>query len=129
MPVDVRKIIFSNRELRLILPRYCRDKGINLPDSPMQDFEMIKPSDSQRIVSDNTPEGLKVVLRFVSTNPMDPFRVVLPETDIVEALIAACREAKIPLPRRANKHLQAQKDSIALAVGLSDNVDFSRGEV
>ncbi|MDH3335127.1 MAG: hypothetical protein OEL50_00660 [Rhodospirillaceae bacterium] len=129
MPVDVRKIIFSNRELRLILPRFCRDKGIQLPDSPMQDFEIMRPDGKNRIVSENTPEGLKVVLRFVSSNPMEPFRVVLSENDILEALIGACREAKIPLPRRANKYLQVQKDSIALAVGLSDNVDFSRTEI
>ena len=129
MPTDVRKIIFSNRELRLILPRFCRDKGIQLPDSPMQDFEIMRPDDSNRIVSENTPEGLKVVLRFVSPNPMEPFRVVLSERDIVEALIGACREAKIPLPRRANKYLQAQKDTIALAVGLSDDIDFSRVDI
>ncbi|MDH5488694.1 MAG: hypothetical protein OEX17_02075 [Rhodospirillaceae bacterium] len=129
MPVDVRKIIFSNRELRLILPRFCRDKGIQLPDSPMQDFEIMRPDGKNRIVSENTPEGLKVVLRFVSANPMEPFRVILSQNDILEALIGACREAKIPLPRRANKYLQVQKDSIALAVGLSDNVDFSRTEV
>lgn len=129
MPVDVRKIIFSNRELRLILPRYCRDKGIQLPDSPMQDFEIMQPDSNNRIVSENTPEGLKVVLRFVSSNPMDPFRVVLAESDVTEALIGACREAKIPLPRRANKYLQAQKDSIALAVGLSDDVDFSKTDI
>ncbi len=129
MPVDVRKIIFSNRELRLILPRYCRDKGIQLPDSPMQDFEINQPDSNKRIVSENTPEGLKVVLRFVSSNPMEPFRVILSENDIVEALIGACREAKIPLPRRASKYLQVQKDSIALAVGLSDNIYFSRADI
>jgi len=89
----------------------------------------MRPDGKNRIVSDNTPEGLKVVLRFVSSNPMEPFRVILSENDILEALIGACREAKIPLPRRANKYLQVQKDSIALAVGLSDNVDFSRTEV
>lgn len=129
MPVDVRKIIFSNRELRLILPRFCKDKGIQLPDSPMQDFEIVRPDSSNRIVSENTPEGLKVVLRFVSENPNQPFRVVLSENDIVEALIGACRSAKIPLARRAKKYLQAQKDSIALAVGLSDNIDFSKIEI
>ncbi|MDH5187991.1 MAG: hypothetical protein OEW37_03425 [Rhodospirillaceae bacterium] len=129
MPVDVRKIIFSNRELRLILPHYCRGKGIQLPDSPMQDFEIILAEGRNRIVSESVPEGLRVALRFVSSNPAEPFRVMLGESDIVESLIGACREAKIPLPRRAKKHLQVQKDSIALAVGLSDNVDFSRSEI
>lgn len=125
MPIDVRKIIFSNRELRMILQKYCKEKGIQLPKSPLQNFEIIRPDDSNRVISENTPEGLKFILNFVSSNPNEPFRIHLTEDDVIQALIMACREAKIPLPRKANKHLQPQKDAIALSIGMNENIDFS----
>ncbi len=127
MPTDVRKLIFSNRELRMILPRFCKENGIQVPDSPMEAFDIIEPGSGKRVVSDTMPEGLKVVLRFTSSDPHSPFRVHLAQSQVLEALIGACREAKIPLPRKAQKFLQAKGDTIALTLGMNDEAVFMGG--
>ena len=119
MPVDVRKLIFSKQELRLAFQKYAKDKNMNVPDSHVEDVQVIDSSQG-RVISDDTPEGIKVVLHYTSHDPLNPFRVHLSEDQILEALIGMCRGLKIPLPRRGTKYLQKHKDAMALTIGMSE---------
>jgi len=119
MPVDVRKLIFSKQELRLAFQKFAKDKNLNVPDSHIEDLQVIDSS-KNRVVSENSPEGLKVVLQYTSSDPNNPYRVHLSEDQILEALIGMCRGLKIPVPRRGQKFLQKNKDALALTIGMSE---------
>jgi len=119
MPVDVRKLIFSKQELRLAFQKFAKDKNLNVPDSHIEDLQVIDSS-KNRVVSDSAPEGLKVVLHYTSNDPHNPHRVHLSEDQILVALIGMCRGLKIPVPRRGQKFLQKNKDGIALTIGMSE---------
>lgn len=127
MPVDVRKLIFSKQELRLAFQKFAKDKNLNVPDSHIEDLQVIDSS-KNRVVSDSAPEGLKVVLQYTSSDPHNPHRVHLSEDQILEALIGMCRGLKIPVPRRGQKFLQKNKDALALTIGMSEqDIRDSRG--
>jgi len=119
MPVDVRKLIFTKQELRLAFQKFAKDKNMNVPDSHVEDVQVIDGSKG-RVVSDDTPEGLKAVLHYTSNDPHNPFRIHLSEDQILEALIGMCRGLKIPLPRRSQKFLAKHKDAIALTIGMDE---------
>ena len=119
MPVDVRKLIFSKQELRLAFQKFAKEKNMNVPDSHVEDVQVVDGSQG-RVVSDDTPEGLKVMLYYTSSDPHNPFRVHLSEDQILEALIGMCRGLKIPLPRRGQKFLAKHKDAIAMTIGMNE---------
>lgn len=119
MPVDVRKLIFTKQELRLAFQKLAKDKNMNVPDSHVEDVQVIDGSQG-RVVSDDAPEGLKVVLHYTSHDPSNPFRIHLNEDQILEGLIGMCKGLKIPLPRRGQKFLQKHKSGLALTIGMSE---------
>lgn len=120
MPTDVRKLIFSNKELRLTFQKFCREKQIGPQQVPVESFEIVESGSSGRIVSDNTPESMKAILHFTSHDPNNPLRAHLTEDQILEALIAVCKELHIPLPRRGRKFLQKHKDGLAMTIGMTE---------
>lgn len=120
MPTDVRKLIFTKQELRLCFQHYCKGKGMSVPQSPLESFQVVDGSGG-RVVSDHSPEGLKVILHYTSHDPNNPLRVHLSEDQVLEALITLCKELGIPLPRRGQKFLQKNKDGLALTIGMTEN--------
>lgn len=120
MPTDVRKLIFSNKELRLTFQKFCKEKGIGPQDVPIESFEIVEAGSSGRVVSERTPEGLKTILHFTSHDPNNPLRAHLTEDQILESLIAVCKDLHIPLPRRGKKFLQKHKDGIAMTIGMTE---------
>lgn len=120
MPTDVRKLIFTKQELRLAFQHYCKDKGISVPNSPLESFQVVDSS-ANRVVSDHAPESMKIILHYTSHDPSNPLRVHLSEDQVLEAMITMCRELGIPLPRRGQKFLQKHKDGLALTIGMTEN--------
>ena len=119
MPTDVRKLIFSDKELRLTFQKFCREKQIGPQEVPVESFEIVEANGSGRVVSENTPESMKAILKFTSHDPSNQLRAHLTEDQILEALIAACKELHIPLPRRGKKFLQKHKGGIAMTIGMT----------
>lgn len=117
MPIDVRKLIFSQRELRQAFQVYCQDRGLG-NNAPLEGFEVMDGA-AGRVVSETTPEGLKVILKFTSSDPNNPVRAHIGEEQIMEVLITLCKAESIPLPRRAKKHIQKHKDGLAMALGMA----------
>lgn len=120
MPVDVRKLIFSKKELRLAFQTYAREKNLNVPDSHVEDLQVIDSAQG-RVVSDDTPEGMKVILHYTSSDPKNPIRLHLDQHQILESLIGMCRSLHIPLPRRSQKFLQKHKDGLSMTVGMNEH--------
>ena len=122
MPTDVRKLIFTKQELRLAFQNYCVEKGMNVPPTPVESFQVVEPGGvGQRVVSEHTPEGLKVIVNYTSSDPNNPVRVHLNEAQVLEVLITICRVLKIPLPRRGQKFLAKHKDALAMTIGMTEN--------
>ena len=120
MPTDVRKLIFTKQELRLAFQHYCKEKGMSVPNSPMESFQVVDAAN--RVVSDHAPESMKIILHYTSHDPSNPLRVHLSEDQALEAMITLCRELGIPLPRRGQKFLQRHKDGgLALTIGMTEN--------
>ncbi|HEY9163265.1 MAG TPA: hypothetical protein VIN57_01550 [Magnetovibrio sp.] len=120
MPTDVRKLIFTKQELRLAFQQFCKDKGMNVPNSPLESFQVVEGG-ANRVVSDHSPEGMKIILHYTSHDPNNPLRVHLSEDQVLEALISLCKGMGIPLPRRGQKFLQKHKDALALTIGMTEN--------
>lgn len=120
MPTDVRKLIFSRAELRLAFQKFCTEKAIGPNPSPLESFEVVDGHQG-RVVSDHTPEGMKVILHYTSHDPQNPVRVHLDQHQVLEALITMCKGLNIPLPRRGQKFLQKHKDGLALTIGMTEN--------
>jgi len=122
MPTDIRKLIFTKQELRLAFQNYCVEKGMNVPSSPVESFRVVDAGGGgQRVVSEHTPEGLKVIINYTSSDPNNPIRVHLSEEQVLEVLISVCKALKIPLPRRGQKFLAKHKDALTLTIGLTEN--------
>jgi len=119
MPTDVRKLIFTKQELRVAFQQYCKDRGINVPNSPLESFQVVDGGGS--VIADHAPEGMKVILHYTSHDPNNPIRVHLSEDKVLEALISVCTALGIPLPRRGQKFLQQNKDGLALTIGMTEN--------
>jgi len=119
MPVDVRKLIFSRHELRFAFQKFALDKHINVPDSAVESIQVIDGGRGDAMTT-AMDEGLKVVLRYTTDTPGNPFRVQLDSDQILEALVNMCRGLRIPLPRRGQKFLQKHQDTIALTMAMSE---------
>ncbi|MBF0248677.1 MAG: hypothetical protein HQL36_11505 [Alphaproteobacteria bacterium] len=110
MPVDVRKLIFSKKELRLTFQRFCLDQSMNVPDGPVEDI----------LVVEDIPDEVRVILNYPTDNPSNPVRVHLRHDQIMEALLGFCRALKIPVPRQAQKHLHKHGEGLAVTIGMSE---------
>lgn len=122
MPTDVRKLIFTKQELRLAFQNYCVEKGMNVPTSPVESFQVVEAGGGgKRVVSDRTPEGLKVIVNYTSSDPNNPIRAHLSEDQVLEVLITICKVMNIPLPRRGQKFLAKHKDALAMTIGMTEN--------
>ena len=128
MPLDVRKLIFSKKELRLALHSYAKDKGLDVADSHVESIQIVDGTQPHG-VDDTRPDGLKVILNYTSHDPNNPKRVHLDQHQVVDALIGLCRSLHIPLPRRSQKFLQRHKDGgLALTVGMDEqDILLTRG--
>ena len=119
MPTDLRKLIFSRAELRLTFQQYCKDKGIGPENAPLESFEVAEGG-AGRVVSEDHPEELRVILKYTSHDPNNPVRAHLREEQVLEALIFTCKALGIPLPRRGRKFLQKTKDGLSMTIGMTE---------
>ena len=119
MPTDVRKLIFSDKELRLTFQKFCRERQIGPQEVPVERFELVEAKQNDVVATEHSPSTLKAILHFTSHDPSNPLRAHLTEDQILEALISACRELHIPLPRRGRKFLQKHKDGLAMTIGMT----------
>ena len=117
MPLDVRKLIFNDQELRLAFQTFVKDQKLSALDAPIETVSIVEPD----IHAFGGAKSFTATLDYVSKNPNNPHRVILDEKQILDAMIKMCRGLKIPLPRKGKKYLQQHKGSLALTIGLSES--------
>jgi len=104
MPLEHRKIEFSNAELQAALVNYCLRHNIRLPDAFIAAIDL-----------EWQPE-VKASFRF--SDLKDASRTIsLKKPEIAAALIDYCHTHRMPLPHHAAKVLEASgEDSIAILI-------------
>ncbi|MEG3619672.1 hypothetical protein V5T82_14490 [Magnetovibrio sp. PR-2] len=118
MPLDVRKLIFSQQELKLAFHTYAKEQNLNVSASQVDSFNILDPENMAGTTDSST--GFKAVLNYQSKAPSNVYRLNLNEQQILEAMINMCRGLNIPLPRKGQKYLQQHKGSLALTIGLNE---------
>jgi len=115
MPIDVRKLIFSESELKLAFQRYCRDQNLANAQASVDRYEI------STVKNDGTPdEQLEVKVTFVSPDPKKPIQTTLDQNQIIEVLITTCKNQSIPLPRKGAKFVKQHKEAgLVMSMGLS----------
>jgi len=106
LPKELRKLGFSEDELRAAAFDYCLRTNLAIPQAPLEALE----------VGDD-PEAT-VTLKFDTMHTADEKEVKLSRDQVGAALIRFCSDHKIPLPRHGQKVLQVQNGEISLMVNI-----------
>lgn len=107
MPVELRKVLFSEDEVRAAVIDYCLRSKIRLPEANIESV----------VVSEN-PESCVTLKYYETDNPNDVDDVKLSRDQVAAALIRYCGEQKVPLPRAGRKILQTGDDGVALLINI-----------
>jgi len=112
VPMELRKIFFSNEEVKVAASSYCTNIGKPLPsaDRIFATFE----DDVEAFVT----------LEFYRSDRRDSIAVSLSRAEVREALIFYCKRVRIPLPRAGKKVLWPQSDGISLMITLECICDW-----
>ena len=106
MPMELRKIFFSNEEVEAATRNYCIGSGKPLPSA-----------DKMYATFKDDIEAM-VTLHFCRSGRCDPITVSLTRAEVRDALIGFCKAVRIPLPRAGKKVLWPQSDGISLMITL-----------
>jgi len=123
---EVRKLLFSEDVILRALLDECRAQNMPVPNAQVQGIKVegyhaAAPAEAA-VTGNRAGNGAgkgRVILEFVTANPDKPHAVVLNEHFVVGALILACRQHGIPLPRSAAKQLQMTQKGLALTVAMT----------
>lgn len=106
MPVERRRIIFSEDEVISAMLNHCRHSGIPLPDAEVEGLDIAMEEDCS------------VALTFAVTSPEEPDEVCLDAETVLNAVIGFCRMRSIPLPRAAIKRLEPMKGDLSMVFDM-----------
>ena len=106
MPGERRKIIFSQDEFREAIRTYLERSNEEARTS-----EFVN-------VSLESDEEIAAVARFFNRGSENEFRLTLDVSEIGAALMLYCLRNHIPLPKKGQKAVQIENDTIILVVTL-----------
>jgi len=106
LPKELRKLVFTDDELKAAAFDYCLRNSVNIPHAPIDEL----------VVSDD--DDAILTLRFSSGDLSDPKEARLNRDQVGAALIKFCSTNKIPLPRVAQKILKVDDGEVALMVNV-----------
>ena len=106
MPTEIRKIVFSNEELKKAIVLFSHRSVNKLPEGDLISCEV------------TSIDGINVRIKIRPWYSEGEKIVVLSSTYIGAALSNYCMDCKIPIPRHAAKSLQIIGDNIALQINI-----------
>jgi hypothetical protein len=117
MPSELRRIVFSNDELRSALEDYLKGQKTPLPLGVITSVQL-----------SDAPQGT-VFLYLAGREDNDRASLALSPEKIAAALLRFCKRQRIPVPRRANKSLIVTGDNVALDIrtGAADPAKMEQG--
>lgn len=113
MPVERRRILFSDDEIIAATLSHCRATGIAIPEAEVEELDV------------DTESGCGLTLTFAVSSPEQFDEISIDPDTLMLALIALCRLYCIPLPRAASKRIE-RKDGALSMVFVTDR---ARGSV
>lgn len=113
MPIERRRILFSDDEIVEAAIAHCKATGIALPNADVEDFHL----DEQA--------GCALTLTFAVTSPAQVDELQLAADTLLNALVAFCRVNSIPLPRAPAKRLEPKDGALSMVF----DTDRLRGSV
>jgi len=102
MPVELRKLIFSEPEIQKALVSFSLRKNIKLPTSAVAGIEITE--DPERMV----------VLHYAGGETGGQQQVTFQRAQVGGALIRFCRDFNIPMPRDALKVVRSDEGGVTL---------------
>lgn len=103
MPVDLRKVIFSNEEVQAAMVNYCLRNNIKMPETRISSIEV------------HWETELTSNMNFEPTsNAEDGKEISFSNEKLAAALILYCQLKGDPLPRDGQKVLEPVSDGISL---------------
>ena len=102
MPVETRRLTFSQAEIIQAALDFCGRGRIARPEADLDGIEL--DADPRRALT----------LRFRVASPVEPDAVVLGAGDVIEALVSFCRFGGVPLPNETKKSLAIENGEIVM---------------
>ena len=107
MPLEHRKIDFSNAELQAAMVSYCLRHSIHLPDAFIAGIDL------------QWQPKLEATFRFSDFDDSNR-AIILNEPEIAASLIEYCHAQNMPLPHHADKVLEpSDRDGVAMLIRMS----------
>jgi len=104
MPTELRRIVFTNEELRVALDNYMMRKGTPLPPGVIISVKI------------SGADGSSITVAVRGSWDGISNSVEIPARHVGAALIRYCKMSKIPLPKSAGKSLTTSGDYLALDI-------------
>lgn len=114
MPIERRRIIFSEDEVISAILIHCRHSGIPLPDAEVDGLDIAMDEDCS------------VALSFAVSSPGEPDQVCLDAETVLSAAIGYCRMRSIPLPRAATKRLEPMNGDLSMVFDMRRTTGWPR---
>jgi hypothetical protein len=106
LPSEIRKLIFTVDEARNAAVEHCLQKNIFMPDANIEDVILSNDADKM------------LVLKFSTTDPMDPSELSLNQEIVAAALIRFCGQNNVPLPRHGQKLLNVKDGKLIMMINV-----------
>ena len=119
MPMEMRKLAFTQDELQAALVNYAFRQEMKMPPSGVERLE---------VKEDKKRKFTTVQMVFPrESGSEERKRIVFTEEQVAAAIIMYCKMHEIPLPRNARKTLSAENGSVAIIMSLDwDKVEKVR---
>mgnify|MGYP000268262354 CR=1 FL=1 len=112
MPMEVKKIFFTEKEVRNALVNFA-----------VLNKEFLDVDDVEKIIIDEA-DSVRVSMLVDKTLGKENNELSFSSAQVGAALMAFCMVSKIPLPKKGNKALEADNNKICLKITLDQQVDF-----
>ena len=113
MPIERRRILFSDDEIVAAALAYCRTAGIAFPEADVEDMNI-------RL----SPDCI-VTLTFAVSSPDQPDELCIDCDTLLNALISYCRLHSIPLPKAPEKRIEPKNGVLSMVF----HTDRLRGSI
>ena len=111
MPMEMRKLAFTQDELQAALVNYALRQEMKMPRASME--RMVVKQDKKK-------KSTTVVMLFpTDIDTGERKRIEFTEAQTAAAIIMYCKMQKIPLPRNARKTLSAENESVAIIMSVN----------